>query len=166
MKWIKVIILFFFIVSLIPQNCLWAQKGQKIAYVNMAKVFDKYYKTQEADRKLETEGEKKNKERDRMIGKINKLRDEVALLSKEKRAKKGEKLNEEMRTLQDFDRDARLELQRKRDDMMREIFKEVSDTIKEYGKKQGYDLILDDRVLLYADDGIEITDALIKKLNK
>lgn len=165
MRCISVLILALFFISILSQP-LWAQELRKVAYINVSKVLDNYNKTIEADKKLTGEGEKKNKERDKLVDEINKLRDEAELLSREVREKKEHELNEKIRALQDFDRETRLNLQRKRDDIMREIFKEIGKVIKDYGKDKGYDIIFDDRVLLYSDDSLDITDDIIKTLNK
>lgn len=165
MRWIRILISALFIISLLPQH-LSAENARKVAYVNAAKVFDNYYKTKEADEKLEGKAKKKNTERDKLIKEINKLKDEVEVLSKEARKDKETELGNEMRELQDFDRETRLNLQRERDDVLNGIFEEIYNTIKAYGKNNGYDLILDDRILLYADEQSDISDEIIKILNK
>jgi len=164
MKCIKILILVLFTISLFPKGIL-AQEARKIAYINAAAVFDNYYKTKDADAKLEKKGEKKNKEREGLIKDINKLKDETELLSMIAREKKEAELNEKMRKLQDFDRETKTNLQRERNDLVKDIFKEIDDAIQEYGKKNGYDIIFDSRVLLYASDGLDITEDVTNKLN-
>ncbi len=165
MRWVKIAVLLLFFASLIFQPAV-AQEGRRIAYINVSKVFDSYYETKEAEEKLQKEAEKKNGERDKLVDKINKLKDETALLSEEAREKKSVELNREMRALQDFDRETRLSLQRKRDDMMKKIFKKINNAIEGYGRQSDYDIILDDRVLIYANETIDITDEIIEVLNK
>ena len=41
----------------------------------------------------------------------------------------------------------------------------MSDVIKEYGGKNGYSIIVNDRVLLYGDPGMDLTNEIIKILN-
>ena len=50
--------------------------------------------------------------------------------------------------------------------MVKDILKEMSDVIKEYGQKNGYSIILNDRVLLYGDSGMDLTNEIIKILNE
>lgn len=165
MKKISIAILILFFVSAVPQ-VLSAEEISKIGFINVTKVFDDYKKTEDAEQRLKAEGEKKNSEREKLVNKINKLRDEVELLSVETREKKQKDLNDMMRQLQDFDRDVKTDLRRKRDDDMREILKEIYEVINDYGAKNGYDIIFDDRVLIYADDAIDITDEVLNVLNK
>ena len=165
MKPVKIFVLALFL-SFVLLQPLFAQGIRKIAFINLSKAFENYEMTKTVDAKLEKEGEKKNKERDKLVEKVNKLRDEVQLLSRDAREAKETELNGLMRNLQDFDRDARLELRRKRDDEVKEIFKEMDGVISDYGKKNGYDVIFDDRVLIYADDAIDITNEIVEILNK
>jgi len=165
MRWIKIITLMSFALMISAQP-LFAQRPSRIAYLNAAKVFDGYYKTKEADEKLENEGKKKNTERERLVKEINKFKDEVELLSKEAREEKEAVLNEKLRSLQDFDNEAKVSLQRRRNDMVKNILKEIDDVIKAYGSKNGYDIILDSRILLHANVELDISEDIIKELNK
>ena len=70
-----------------------------------------------------------------------------------------------IKTLQEFDQDARSELTKERDDMVRDILKEMNDVIRGYGEKNGYAIILNDRVLLYGQKTMDLTDDIIKLLN-
>lgn len=164
MKLINLIIAVLFLVSLMPGEVFAEGKG-KIVYINPVTIIDGYYKTKNIDKELEKESKKKTDERDKMVKKINKLKDEVELMSKKVSEKKSKELNDLIRELQDFDRDARLTLKRKGDDAKREILQDIDKVIAEYGKKHSYDAILDDRVLLYADESIDITEAVVKILN-
>ena len=165
MRYLKIAALVVFLLQATNASLL-AQEAQKIAFISLSKAFDSYEKTKVVDKELERSGEKKNKERDKLVQKINGLRDEVQLMAKNKREGKERELGDLMRQLQDFDREARVELRRARDDKVKEIFKEMNAVISDYGKKHGYDIIFDDRVLLYASDKIDITKDVIKILNK
>ena len=164
MRYLKIAVLVVFLLQAINAPLL-AQEAQKIAFISLSKAFDSYDKTKVVDKELERSGEKKNKERDKLVQKVNKLKDEVQLMAKDKRKTKERELSDLMRKLQDFDREARVELRRSRDDKVKEIFKEMNDVISDYGKKHEYDIIFDDRVLLYASDKIDITKDVIKILN-
>ncbi len=143
-----------------------AGEMSKVGYVSAAKVFDEYEKTKNADEELMKKGKKKNTEREKLVEDINKLKDEVALLSKEAREKRQDELNEKIRKLQDFDRDTKTALQRERNDAAKEIFKEIDDAIRTYGEDNNYDAIYDDRVFVYVDKGHDITQDIIKLLNR
>ena len=68
-------------------SAAWAA-GNNFATVDIGKVFDEYEKTKAFDEKFQTEGRLKQEERDAIIHEVRRLRDEQALLSKEKRGEK------------------------------------------------------------------------------
>ena len=49
---------------------------------------------------------------------------------------------------------------------IRGISKEISDVCEKYGKDKGYDAILDARATLYTPESLDITDEILKELNK
>ncbi len=139
--------------------------AQTVGYVNLSEVFDAYNKTKEFDANLQTEAEEKRVERDAIVNSIKSMRDELELLSAESRGKKQGEVDARVQELQAFDNDSRLELRRKRDTMIRDILKEIDDVIQEYGQKNGYDYIYNDRILLYKTDQSDLTEKITAILN-
>ncbi len=142
-----------------------AAEAGKIGYVNLSLVFDSYEKTKKFDKDLEAQAEGKRKERDAIVNDVKKLRDEVELLSEDKKAKKQGEIDEKVKQLQAFDKDARENLRRQRDTMLREILQEIDTIVKEFGDKEGYTYILNDRVLLYKNDTNDLSQRIIQRLN-
>jgi outer membrane protein len=140
-------------------------KEGKIGYVNLSLVFDTYEKTKSFDKELEKEAEQKRNERQGIADAVKRLRDEIELLSPEKRGAKQQEIEEKIKELQAFDKDARQALGRKRDAMLREILQEIDAVVKEFGDKEGYEYILNDRVLLYKSDANDLSQRIIDKLN-
>jgi outer membrane protein len=93
------------------------------------------------------------------------MREELELMNKNAREKKELDIESNIKSLQDFDQEAKTDLTKDRDNMVKDILKEMSDVIKEYGEKNGYSIIVNDRVLLYGDPGMELTNEIIKLLN-
>lgn len=139
--------------------------GEKIAYMDLSKVFDDYNKTKDFDKQLENKGNSKQGERDKLVADIKKLKDEMGLMSDKGKEAKQTAIDEKYKKLQDFDRETKDSLRKERDDMVRQILKEVKDVVEEYGKKQGYMLILDSRAILYGIEGDDLTNLILKTLN-
>lgn len=137
-----------------------------LAYVDVAEVFDNYQKTKDQDLTLKNIGEQKEKERAAMVKAVRELEDEVSLLAKENRQAKQEQLIEKKRQLEDFDREVRRQLGETREKVVREIFQDIDTTIAEFGKAKGYDFILNDRVLLYRNQTLNITQQILQELTK
>ena len=138
----------------------------KYAFVDVANVFDNYMKTKDNDRTLQDSGKKKEEERDALVHEIRQMKDELALMSDDAKAKKQETLNAKMKELQDFDRDARQALGEQRNKVVREIFKDIDDTVQRLGERKAVDMVFNERALLYHNPKNDMTKEVIDELNK
>jgi len=137
----------------------------KIGYIDLSRSFDEYQKTKDFDKELEAKGDMKQKDRENVVQEIRKMREELELMNKNAREKKEADIEAKIKSLQDFDQEAKTDLTKERDNMVKDILKEMSGVIKEYGEKNGYSIIVNDRVLLYGDSGMDLTNEIIKILN-
>ena len=137
----------------------------KIGYVDMATIFDEYLKTKAFDKSLEAKGVQKQAEREKMVNEVKKLKDEAELLSASARDEKQGVIDEKIKLLQEFDRSTRSALGKERDNMVRDILKEIEAVIQDFGKSQGYSYIFYDRALAYKGDSGNLTTQVIKVLN-
>ena len=138
----------------------------KIAYVDVAEIFDGYQKTKDQDLVLKAAGEAKEKERADRMSAIRSMEDELALLSADARAAKQEQLIEKKRQLEDFDRTTRQQLAEQRDKTVREIFQDIDAVIQDVFAKGGYDLILNKRVLPAQKKTFDITSKVAGEVAK
>jgi outer membrane protein len=140
--------------------------ADKFAYVDLTKIFSEYSKTKDYDKVLGDKQSAYEGERDKMVGDIKSFQDKMNLLSdKEKEAKKGD-LEDKVKKLQEFDRQKQTDLRKEQDEKMKELLKDINDTIKGYAEKEGYTLIFNDRVLVYQDKSMDITDKIVELINK
>lgn len=150
--------------------CLFAAPGlalaERTAYVDVAKVFDGYQKTKDNDTKLQAAGKKKEEERDGLVHEVRRLKDEQALLAENVREKKQEAIDAKVRELQEFDLAARRDLGNQRNETVKEIFKDIDDIVQRYGERKGYDLIFNDRVLLYRSPRFDVSRDILEELNR
>lgn len=140
--------------------------GEKVVFVDVAKIFDEYQKTKDQDKKLQDVGKKKEEERDAIVHDIRKLKDELALLADNAKPKKQEELDAKVNELQAFDREAKTELGQERNGVVREIFKDIDSLVQRYGERKGYDMILNERALLYRSPKLDITPDVLRELNQ
>ncbi|MBF0570419.1 MAG: OmpH family outer membrane protein [Candidatus Omnitrophica bacterium] len=137
----------------------------KIAYVDLAKVFDSYQKTKEFDAVLQGEGEKFQKQRDAMVQKIEDAQSKLALMSDAQKTSMQADIEKQKNEVIAFDKEKRTELAKRRDDKVREILSEVQGIVSIIAKKEGYAFVLNDRVMVYGDPQFNITDEVMKNLN-
>lgn len=160
---------FFFGLFLFGLGLLLAPSGaraEKIAYVDVAKVFDGYQKTKDNDTKLQAAGKKKEEERDALVHEVRRLKDEQALLAEDAREKKQEAIDAKVRELQEFDAQARRDLGQQRNQTVRDIFKDIDEVVQRYGEKKGFDFIFNDRVLLYRSSRFDVSKEVLEELNR
>ncbi len=143
-----------------------AQEGSKYAYVDVAKVFDEYQKTKDNDQQLQASGKKKEMERDNLVHEIRQMKDELALLRDDAKAKKQEVLDQKIKSLEQFDQGARQALGEQRNEVVRLIFKDIDDSVQRYGERKGMDLILNERALIYHNPAHDISKEIVDELNK
>ena len=143
-----------------------AHAAEKLAYVDLSKIFSEYKKTQEYDETLSGKEEAYTKTRDAKVDEIKKFQDKLSLLSEDERDKKSKELEGKIRTLREFDTKKQRELRQEQDTKMKEILKDIEDTVKKYAEQNGITMVLNDRVLIYQTKSLDITDKIISLLNK
>jgi len=67
---------------------------------------------------------------------------------------------------QEYDRQQQTDLRKEQDEKMKEILKDIDDSVKKYAQAQSYTLVFNDRVLVYQDKSLDISDKIIVDLNK
>lgn len=96
-----------------------------------------------------------------------KINDGRLSLAEDKIAELEKQAEDKMTDFKRFQDDAQKELQRRQEEAFDAIEKRVNPIIAEVGKAGGYTVILRkfESGLVYADDSIDVTDAIIQKLN-
>ena len=166
MKKYQKILVATFVMCWMIQSASWVFAETKMATIDLSRAFDEYQKTKQSDKVLEGKGNEKKAERDKRVVEIKKLKGEMDLLNDEGKQEKQALIDQKVKELQEFDREVRDSLRGERDQMVREILKDIDQIIQEYGTEQGYTLILNDRVLLFEDKNLDVTEEIIKRLNK
>lgn len=143
--------------------------GQKIAYVNQAKVLQKAPQAESARGKLQKEFSQRDKSllslQNRIKAKEKKLNNDAASLS----TKNLQKLKRELTSLRrDLERDKQAfkeDVSMRQNEELVKLQKSVLNSIKNIAQQERYDLVLSDGVL-YASDSIDITDKVLLQLKK
>jgi len=137
----------------------------KIAYVDLSQTFDKYEKTKVFDEALSSVQGKKEKELEQMANEIKAIEDKMSLLSEKEKAVKQKELDEKNKKLKQTSQQIALDLRKDRDEKLKEILQDIEKVIQGYAQKNGYDFILNDRVLLYGAASADVTQDIVDLLN-
>jgi outer membrane protein len=167
-----------------------AQAQCKVGVVEMNKIFTGYYKTKDAENKLNDARETARKElEDRMeshkqlLDEINQLNGDVDNLAlsattKADRSKKREDKIQQVRTLEneinDFKNSREKQLQEQAVRMRNQIVEEIMKLIEDRVKIDNYDLVFDKsgqslggvQFLLHSKDSMDFSDDILTALNR
>lgn len=162
----------------------------KLGTVDMKRVFDSYYKTKDAESKInEARNQAKKELEDRMdvakktLDEVKKLDEEIAnpALSKEAKDQKTKERSSKAQELQTMDREIR-EFQASREKQLQEqsvrmragIVDDINKIVSDRVKAEGFQLVLDKSgpslngvpIVLYSLDNYDFTESVITALNK
>jgi outer membrane protein len=143
-----------------------ARAADKFAYVDLTKIFSEYNKTKTYDKAL---GDKQSAYESQMEKKVNEVKqaeDKMKLLSEKEREAKKSELDSKYSALDEFKRANLTDLRKEQDEKMKELLKDINEVIKQYAEKEGFTMVFNDRVLVYQDKSLDITDKIIEQLNK
>jgi Skp family chaperone for outer membrane proteins len=167
-----------------------AQGSMKIGTLDMKLVFDSYYKTKEAEAKINEARNQAKKELDERLETFNKAQADARKLNEEAnkpeltekaKAEKAKVLNEKLqalgtlqREIQEFQQTRERQLSeqsvRSRNSLVEEINKVIGDKVK----AAGYDIVLDKSgqslnavgVVIFSRDSFDFTNDVVTELNK
>lgn len=145
---------------------IFAYAQTKLAYVDLSKIFENYNKTKDYDKLLTDQQDVYEKERQKKVEEIKQMENKINLLADKEKENQKKLMEDKIKALRDFDQTKQADLRKQQDEKMREILKDIEQAIRQYAESQGYDLVFNDRVLVYQKKTLDITDKIIEILNK
>jgi len=161
-----------------------------ILVVDMAKLYDSHYKTEEQNAKLRADEQKAQEEIEKMNKDGNVLVEEYKGLSDQannpsltdaakaksqgEAAKKLDEIQRKKNEIGTFDQNTQRSLQQRLQNFRSVMLEEISKIASDVGKRKGATLLLDKAgptligvsSVIYADASYEITDDVMKEINK
>lgn len=165
MKVLKIMIVLTAVVFLFGITPTFAGDQTKIGYVDLSRLFDEYYKTKEYDKVLEEEHKVYEQESKGKIDKVREAQGKLALLKDDQKKAVEQEIETMKNDLMEYDRQKKTDLTKERNEKIREILLEIEKIVSGYAEQNGYTVILNDRVLIYADKGLDLTENILKTLN-
>lgn len=149
-----------------------AEKAVKIGYIDLQRALNESDAGKEAKATFNKRVEELQKVLDEKQNELKKLQDEMekqkGLLTPEARGEKEKVYQQKLKDVQRFAKDSQEELQQKDAEMTKKILRDLRDIIKKIGNEEGYTIILErgDAFVLYAAEGVDITEKVIKAYSK
>jgi len=91
---------------------------------------------------------------------------QASVLSADARKTKEEELEKSVREYQRLVQDSQAEIKKKEAELTENILKDIKDLVEKTGAENKYTLILEKGMVLYSDQGIDITDTILKKYDE
>lgn len=154
------------LMSILIIPCALAKEGEKIGYVDLSRLFDDYYKTKDYDKVLDAKNSEYEKERNAKIEKVREAQGKLSVLADAEKTKLQEEIETMKADLLEYDKQKRTDLTKERNEKIREILLEIEKIVSNFAQKEKYNVILNDRVLIYGDKGLDLTEEILKILNQ
>jgi outer membrane protein len=94
------------------------------------------------------------------------LEKQTSVLSADARKSKENELEKQIREYQRLVQDSQAEVKKKEADLTDSILKDVKELIDKIGEQEGYELIVEKSMVIYASKNTDITDIVMKKYNE
>jgi outer membrane protein len=146
-----------------------ANAAGKSAFINPAVILDQAPQARSAAKTLENEFKQRELDLRQMAIEIQemekKYQSDSAIMSAQQRKKTEEGIIQKKRKFQFDQQTVKEDLKLRRQQLIQELQKTISDVIRSYGEKNGYDFIFSEGVA-YASESVNITDEILKELAK
>ncbi|MGS0740317.1 OmpH family outer membrane protein [Glaciimonas sp. GG7] len=145
-----------------------AQESSKIAFVSNERIFREAAPAKAADAKIQAEFSKRDKDLQdlaaRLKGMADKLDKDSATIAESERLKRQRELADLDKDFQRKQREFREDLNQRRNEELAVVLERTNKVIKQIADEEKYDIVFQDAV--YANKRIDITDKVLKALNK
>jgi len=142
--------------------------GTKIAAADLFKVFQSYSETKKADAYLKEKANSFQEEIGKIRSDISSLEKVLGsgTLSKEAKAQKSKELAEKKKSLEEKIKTSNLIMMQERKEKVDKILQDLEAKVAQFAKKNGYQIILDKKSALYIDEGLDVTEQIVKYVNE
>lgn len=154
-------------ICLLPLTNVQAQES-KIGFVSTERIFREAAPAKAAQAKIEAEFSRRDKELQDMAARLKamseKLDKDAALLSDSERVRRQRELADLDKDFQRKQREFREDLNQRRNEELATVLEKTNKVIKQIAETEKYDIVFQEAV--YASPRIDITDKVLKALNK
>ncbi|HYD47483.1 MAG TPA: OmpH family outer membrane protein [Terriglobales bacterium] len=144
---------------------------QKIGYVNLQRALGESAKGKKARDEFKGQVDKLQaslkRRKDELEGMKDQLEKKATVMKDEERLELEDDYRKKLRDFERSYKDSQADLQKKDTDLTGMILGELQEVIADYGKRNGYSLILEASAssVLYGDEKLDLTDDVIKLYN-
>ena len=142
----------------------------KTAFINSKMLLEKSPQAIAANERLQKQFGDRDQSLRKLAQDIKKMekafQNDNAIMSDEQKKKAEDNIIQNKRRFQFEQQSLKEDLQAKQRELLQELQVSIKDVIQAYGKANGYDFIFTDASIAYASDAVNITEEIIKELQK
>ncbi|MFW5966883.1 MAG: OmpH family outer membrane protein [Persicimonas sp.] len=148
------------------------EEPKKIGYVDLQRALNSVEEGKQAKAKLEKDFEEKQQTLNEKQQEVKEMQESLEsgaeMMNQETQQKKGVELQQEMAKLQEQYMEMQRDLAKKESEATQRIFSKMEEIIQDIAEEKDYDLVLEktESSVLFAEDGMDLTDELIKRYNE
>jgi len=146
-----------------------AAQALKVGVVDVQQVLNQSQRGQGLKQKLDQERSGRQKELDAKQNELAKLQAEfekqAPVLSEPAKRERSENLQKKVRDVRRLAEDANRELEKRVREAEMDVTREIFVVIQEYGKDQGYSLVLERSSIIYSASAVDMTAEIIKRFD-
>jgi outer membrane protein len=148
---------------------LFAQSG-KIGYVDVKKIFDNYDEAKKTEEAFKKEVDEAQKNLDKLQEEVKKMQEDYekkkGMMKPDEQTKKENELKVKIQELSKKWMETKQKLDDRGKELENQIFEDIKKAIADYAKKNGFSMVVDSRLILYGESAVDLTNEVIKLLNK
>jgi len=142
----------------------------KSAFINSKLLLEKSPQAIAANDRLQKEFGDRDQSLRKLAQDIQKMektfKSDAAIMSDDQKKKAEDNIIQNKRRFQFEQQSLKEDLQSKQRELLQELQVSIKEVIQAYGKANGYDFIFTDASIAYASDAVNITEEIIKELQK
>jgi outer membrane protein len=142
----------------------------KSAFINSKLLLEKSPQAIAANERLQKQFGDRDQSLRKLAQDIQKMektfKNDSAIMSDEQKKKAQDNIIQNKRRFQFEQQSLKEDLQTKQRELLKELQVSIKEVIHAYGKANGYDFIFTDASIAYASDAVNITEDIIKELQK
>jgi outer membrane protein len=168
----RLMLLAVILLTLVAVPAAIAADAMKLGYVDLQKALNLSSAGKAAKEKMKAKFKNYESDVQKKQDELKKLKEDLEkqamLLSAEARAVKERDYQQKVKDYQRLTKDIQEELQQTDAEFTRKILEEIFKVVQQIGKQEGYAMILEktESSILYASDGIDMTDRVIQAFDK
>jgi outer membrane protein len=156
-------------VAVLPGGNPAAAAEYKIGYVDVRRAVEGSEQAQQAKTELQGQVEERQADLESQRQTIEDLQQELkqqgSLMSEDQRKEKERQLQEAMRKFRRAQQAAQEDLDARKNQVLQDLYDQVSQIISRIGEKEGFDLILTGPSAMYVADRVDLTERVVDRLN-